>query len=340
MTITTLEKSPKHRQILIKLIEKSFDYNDSNNFDIDFFPLMSASNSKNCYIMLDLNDNLIGHIGLLPRIISNNNIQIPVTFIGGIVVDPQFQHKGYFRELLNHVIKIHEKKSSLYILWSHLHELYEKFDFYPAIGMLEHTPDDKLANNLTKTLFKNLDQSNKEQIKNLYNQLHNELSTVLRDDEDWKNIEKITSTDLFFKTSSKNEIEFYYFKNKGQDLSEVVHEFGYKDLIAKEELFKILQSETSWLPENSKKHFPKAQLCSSALVRIGDNELFQNFVHQWTENQITILNLSLQEIEFEFQNNLYDMTINEFLPLILGPNPALEFIDFGKPLFISGLDSI
>lgn len=340
-TISTLKESPEYRQAVIKLIENAFDYDPNFHFDIDFYPLTSEDNAANCFILLDDKQRVIGHIGTLPKKLANNGRSLPVILIGGIAIDPDHRGKGLLNELLPYVINKYNDSTALFILWGQLVEMYEKYNFHPAIGLLEQSPSYENNETLEETTLQKLSTKDKEQIQKIYNDItSNQFTTILRDAKDWMAIEKIISSKLYLGRNEKNEIEFYFFKGKGQDLQNVIHEFGYRDANSREKLFSILNNEMTWVPEGLIEDFPLAQLCSSALIRIGSTTLFRQFIEEWSHGEITVFNLDENEIEFEFHNNLYDFQLKEFFTMIFGPNPAHELQNFFRPVFISGLDSI
>ena len=134
----------------------------------------------------------------------------PIALLGGISVHKDFRGKGLFKRLMDHVICTYENKVSLFILWSDLKELYNKFNFYEA-GLVFQTGDMNLSENKSievffeKTKLSNLNQSEIQELRIIYESYSEEnLTYIERGDKHWEILKNITSCDL------------YLFKRKGK----------------------------------------------------------------------------------------------------------------------------
>lgn len=327
MNYTNLLKNPEYYIDTIKMIEKSFDYSSKNKFDIDFYPLMQKNNHKNNYILIQ-DDKIAAHIGVLKRAITINGKEYFIVMYGGIAVDEHFRGKGLFKQLFNKVLSEH-KEYALHLLWSDQLEMYQKFQFYPAIGQVEynHSLDDALGfdpaqlNDLTDKEF--------EQIKKIYND-QNDIR-INRSAQQWDDLKKITSTRLYIKKEG-DKISNYFFTGKGEDLDGVIIEIGdFKDI----EMIK--NYGVVWAP----KGFIDLEYENlyAALVKIGDPQIFTDLIKQYTQDSVQVTHIEENEVSFKFENKEFHMKTQDFLTGVLGPG-QFEELQACPPLYISGLDSI
>ena len=213
--LTTLSDNPEYYEETIKLIEEEFHYDQENHFEKDFAPLMDPLNFENCFLYIDRDSNkVVAHLAVSLRTLIKGEAEMPVALIGGIVTHKHYRNKSLFKNLMNHVILNYKNKVGLFILWSDLENLYEKFHFYRTGGLIEtghkslNSSDRPIG--FEKTKFSLLSEKDFEAIKNLYisfNQSY--FFTVKRDDRDWSTIKDMTTVDLFIKRNSSGMIDKY-----------------------------------------------------------------------------------------------------------------------------------
>lgn len=376
--VTTLDKFPHLINETIYLIEKSFHYESPHKFSIDFAPLIDKKNYSNLFIITDnKQQSVLAHTGVLLKnlINSNNHISTTVALIGGIAVSANFRGKGLLKILLHDIFEKHTTNVAFFLLWSDLIDLYKKFNFHLTIGQMEYciinsqNPSNLIINNkhkyfITKTLYKDISLQEKDQVKNLFqNSIEKKFTTFTRKEDDWKQIEKINSSDLYLvkynqDINTKQSIIAYYFINKGQDLKNIVHELAVTPSKEhKQNIFSIIFQENYlskiWLPEDDKgnsyylKNINNQNQISinskyMGLVRIGDLKIFSELIHKWSNKEITINSIDNQKsyINFTYNKIKHTESCENFLNCIFGPNPLLEWKKYYKPFYISGLDSI
>jgi hypothetical protein len=314
----------------VKLIENSFNYSKDNKFDVDFYPLMEPSNHQNNFLLLQDN-NLIGHIGVLIKSFIIDEIEFKVPMFGGIAIDPSYRGKGYFKEFFNHTLDKF-KGFAFNLLWSNKLELYEKFEFHPCIKQFEYNTKVLIDNpTFIKYKLKDLDNNQIKQLSYIYNQ-SKELR-YKRSIQDWNNLKKITSSDIFIKENN-NIISNYFFQNKGEDLNEVIYEYGHLS-----DIQEILGHGVLWSPFQYHEYIEYSSCLYASLLKICDINSFKEFVHLYTQKHIKIQNINDKKITFFFEKNQFELSIANFLEGIFGPNQFTE-LDFVMPILISGLDSI
>ena len=319
----------------IKLIEKSFQYKKPNSFEIDFAPLIDKSNHKNCFIMLDENENVLAHIGAKEQIFTLNGVDFPITMLGGIAVDEARRGEGHFQTLLQDVLAEKRSDTTLFLLWSDLEKLYNKFGFYLCGTQYEYASK-REESHYIKTKYSELSPLERKEIQTLYKESFAKIYLTLnRKEEDWKLIEKISSADLFIKKHN-GRISHYYFMNKGQDLPEIIYEYGTKDEMT-EFLSEIGAFGKVWM---GKPLLDTENVQYQFFMTPGDLKLFTEFVLKLTDNKISIRNINVmkQEVFFDFNEELMALDQDEFLRGLFGPG---TFEELELPIiFLSGLDSI
>ena len=172
-TLTTLSENPEYFEEVITLIEKEFHYNSNQTYAKDFALLMDPLNFDNCYLYVDQESNkVVSHLAVCPRIMVKNNSTINIALIGGIATDASFRGRDLFKNLMNHALNIHSQHCGLFILWSEITGLYEKFSFHLAGGLIETGHAVFSANDrpmgFTKTSFKDLSAKDFDCIQKIF----------------------------------------------------------------------------------------------------------------------------------------------------------------------------
>lgn len=328
MKFSNLKESPQFLAKTIKLIEESFEYEKQNSFEVDFYPLINEKNLSHCHILLE-EETVIAHIGAQIRTINLENQKYPITMYGGISVDKDHQAQGHFTKLFQHVLRQYSS-SCLHLLWSEKLELYQKFNFHPAIELNQYPyhksdelPSDEFK--VEQSYLIDLDSKTLEQVKKLY--LNSTELRLNREKNDWENLIHITSAQLYL-IYKNDELHNFFIKNKGQDLTDIIHEYGFID----NEQKKIMCSYgTLWSSLDLKS---EAKLFA-ALVSIGDKEKFKAFIHEYIDFRITQID---KDVSFIYKDENFLLSTKEFLQGVFGPGRFAEIS--APPLFISGLDSI
>lgn len=332
MAITTLKAAPHLVNATIALIEKSFHYQKPNCFAVDFAPLMNEKNHHNCFVIIDENENVLAHVGVSERTI----LGIPIAMLGGIAVDEKHRGEGHFQELFQDVLAEKRSEVALFMLWSDQEKLYSKHGFY-LCGLQVAIEKDGTNKTFTKTKLSSLSADQLKQIQILYkNSFSNLYTTVERTESNWQEIALVTSSDLFIKEKSGKIIE-YFLMNKGQDLTDIIYEYGTEGDI-KVFLKDISSYGTVWLGSNL---LDSGEEQYQFFIAPADTKLFSKFISLYTKEQILIrdINSMKQEVYFYFNDELLSLVTEEFLHGVIGPETFEELGEL-KPVFISGLDSI
>ncbi|MFL5784377.1 MAG: GNAT family N-acetyltransferase [Bacteriovoracaceae bacterium] len=333
---TTLKESPSLFEETLRLIEKSFHYKKPFSFQEDFAPLMDPSNHHNCFVYTDENNKVIAHIGMKDKILRVNNHDHMICLLGGIAVDEVRRGEGLFRSLMEDVLSEKRSDCAFFLLWSDQEKLYQKFGFTLCGSQYEYSKSEG-ESHFEKTKFHSLVPKDKESLRELFTK--NFATTYLtpqRSNDDWAMIEKTVSADLYIKRD-KGIISSYFFMNKGQDLTGIIYEYGYRQEIEKF-VSEVQKVGTVWtatpVSDNNTQQF-------QFMLAPADRRLFAGFMNDYTKGQFAVrdINLIKGEVYFDFNDETLSLEIPEFLRGVLGPGTFEELGD-NAPLFLSGLDSI
>lgn len=337
--LTTLDKNSEYYDDVIKLIETEFHYENTHQYEKDFAPLLTPNNFENCLIIIDKKNNeLAAHLGFVKKIFIFNKHTVSAVFIGGIATKKKYQGKGLFKSLINSCIE-KNKDISLFLLWSSIDGLYEKYGFTRAGAILETGKNvittDNIPIGFQKTSFDKLSNHEFAEIKSLYrNEIENKLFSIKRSELDWDIIQQMTSVDLYIKKNSHNQISAYFCYGKGNDLKQIIHEFVAENF---QQEVKEIDSFKLWLTENHLSNYPNQQLQYNAFIKIGNIAQLNKFL---TPYKLEIISYEHPEVTLKFNGQNHNLNYADFLNGLFGPSPLEEFKAFKLYPYISGLDSV
>lgn len=344
--LTTLSQNPEYFEEVIRLIEGEFHYNDQYSYEKDFAPLVNPLNFENCYFYIDRDSNMVvAHLAICIRTLVKADAEIKVALIGGIVTDKKYRGKSLFKDLMNHAIQTYQEEVGLFILWSDLEGIYEKFHFYRTGGLIESGKRNLTANErpngYEKTKFSMLSDKEFTSIVHLYCS-HNEkfFFTIKREDKDWSIIRDMNSIDLYVKKNSSGEIERYFCINKGRDLSNIIHEISCGNKGDCSRVLKELEGFKVWLPETEIENISSKEIFYTAFMRLGNMGVLNEFLQKITKTELMITRMDSDFVDFLFQEKNYNVTPKDFLQYLFGPNPLEEFAPYALSLYVAGADSI
>lgn len=340
---TTLSHNPEYFEEVVSLIEKEFHYGQQHSFIKDFALLMDPSNFENCWLYVDQSCNqVIAHIAFCPRKMIKDEKILDIAFIGGIATHKDYRKQGLFNSLLGKILEENKNEFALFILWSDIKGLYEKYNFYHGGGLIE-TGSTVIAlndrpNGFTKTKFNELDTENFEAIKNLYANFNQKyFFTTKRSEKDWSIIKEMDSIDLFVRRDAEENIIQYFCINKGRDLTGVIHECSTTPELYLQ-LVNDLKRYRLWLPESDAHLIKNAQLFYSSYMKIGAIDKLEIFLKELDPN---IQSLTKNDkIELTHNNQTYLLEELDFIQAIFGPTIADEFKHLKLSPYIPGTDSV
>lgn len=337
--VISLQERPQLVEATLQLIEASFNYSSEFKFQTDFAPLMDPSNHHNCYILINQQEQVMAHLGVKTRKMMIGHNAHTICLLGGIAVAPAERGQGHLQKLMQEVLSDHKEEAALFILWSDLEKLYRKFGFHQCGGQYEISGLSQ-QQNFQRTKLYLLELQDQATIKQLYEQSFSKLyTTCWRDETDWQNLLQVTSADLFIERSG-TDIVAYFFMNKGQDLSNIIYEYGFtagSDIAAK--LKEISSYGKVWMAHA---FIPTETAFYQFMLTPASTRLFTSLVSDLTGGRIKILEVNQikQEVFFYFNDELLSLSIEDFLTGVWGPGPFEELDQDLKTMFISGLDSI
>lgn len=344
--LTTLSQNPEYFEEVIRLIEEEFHYSEDHSYEKDFAPLVDPLNFENCYLYIDRESNTVAaHLAICIRTLVKADAEIKVALIGGIVTNKKHRGKNLFKNLMDHAIETHQDQVALFILWSDLEGLYEKFYFYRSGGLIESGKRNFSASErpvgYEKTKFSMLSDKEFKTIVHLYHSFNEKyFFTIKREDKDWSIIRDMNSIDLYVKRNTSQEIERYFCINKGRDLSNIIHEISCRNRADYPQLLKELENFKVWLPETEIENIFNKEIFYTAFMKLGSMNLLNKFLKKISHEGLKITKMDAELVVFRFQEKDYDVTSKDFLQYLFGPKPLEEFSPYGLSLYIAGTDSI
>jgi predicted acetyltransferase len=344
--LTTLSQNPEYFEEVISLIEEEFHYSDAHSYEKDFAPLVDPLNFENCYFYIDRDSNTVAaHLAVCIRTLVKNDAEVKVALIGGIVTNKKYRGKNLFKNLMNHAIQTYSKEVALFILWSDLEGLYEKFSFYRTGGLIEsgkkNFSSSERPMGYEKTTFSVLSEREFKSVILLYHSFNEKyFFTVKREDKDWSIIREMNSVDLYIKKNAQNEIEKYFCINKGRDLSNIIYEISCRNMEEYQSLIRNLEVFKMWLPETEIDKLSNKEMFYTAFIKLGGVNLLNKFLNKISSNELKITKMEDDFVEFCFKKQTYNVTSRDFLQYLFGPKPIEEFQGYKLSLYVSGLDSI
>lgn len=344
-TLTTLSENPEYFEEVISLIEKEFHYKSNQSFARDFALLMDPLNFENCFLYVDPQTNkVVSHLAICPRMMIKNNHTMNVAFIGGIATAVEYRGRDLFKSLMNHALSLHSKDCGLFILWSEITGLYEKFSFHLSGGLIEtghavFTVNDRPMG-FNKTSFKELNAKDFDSIQKIYREFNQKyFFTVVREEKEWSIIKEMDSLDLYTKRNADGVIEQYFCVNKGRDLTNIIHEVGcLPDQYL--QLMKSLQKFRTWLPESELSLSSNSDIFFTAFMRLGNFQVLKEFLRAVSENELELYEMTGDLISFRFGTLEHQSSHKDFMQYLFGPRPLKEFEKMLLSPYITGTDSI
>jgi len=189
--------------------------------------LFTKRNLENACFLL-FKDEIIGAIFCTYREINIKQCSFQAACLGGIFINEVHRGRGLFSPFLNKALA-HLKKDNtdIFLLWSENESIYKKFKFRPVgTTYYEHqvSSSQKDISNFKRKSISEINNKELFQLKKIY-ETDKVISNFKRSQEDWDDIKKISSIDIFIHYDSQKKIESYFLKNKGMDLNGIIHEF-------------------------------------------------------------------------------------------------------------------
>lgn len=343
--LTTLSDNPEYFEDVLRLIEEEFHYSEGHHFEKDFAPLMDPMNFENCYLYIDKNTNTVAaHLAVCERELIKKEAQIKAALIGGIATHKNFKRMHLFSGLMEQALTRHAD-AGLFILWSDLENMYEKFHFHRTGGLIEtgkrNFSASERPSGYEKSKFSMLTDAEFASIIKMYEEFNqSRFFTIKREEKDWSIIREMNSVDVYVRKNIQGEINRYFCVNKGRDLTNIIHEIGATNEKEYSALLKDLETFKLWLPETEGERFKSSDIFYTAFFRLGSVDKFNHFLDHATNGSLKILGHNPEMVAFEFKSESFNVSHKDFLQYLFGPKPLVEFAPFGLSLYVAGIDSI
>jgi predicted acetyltransferase len=225
----------------IQFLNEQLEYTqEEGSYGIDFAPFFEKDALKNSVLIFENNKIIASGAIYYREVLTLANQKIKVALIGAIATDKQKRGQGFATKVLESLIKkAEENQVTAIILWSENFDFYKKFGFHPFSSQMIYDATEYVLkqNHLNQKFIIENDWSLND-VTRLYE--NHRLKTV-RTLNDWNKILKIKSVLKLQAKNSQNEVIAYLGVNRGKDMKNVVHEWGYKnDAEGREALWSLL----------------------------------------------------------------------------------------------------
>jgi hypothetical protein len=319
MNVLTLNDRPEKLEECLSLITTAFNYPDKYSYKEDFALLTQTKNHSNCYF-IEEEGQVVATLFTLPRKLLYKDTAIPVLFLGGISVRDENRGGGLFRSLLETVTLLNSH-NALFLLWSDLSSLYEKFSFHEfgLVQQIEEASND--LDILTPGAI-----SLRPQLKKSYEEISQNCLIPERTDEDWDSL--LSSSSISF-LQDKNGSS--YFVGKGYDLQGICHEHY---LFATDDS-PLVPKYWNYAPSEDAR-----DLRYMGFLRLGNLEVLSELLDYTSGGRLKILERTEGLIKVSFDQEDFELSDRDFIQGLWGPGKITEWIGLVPQIRIMGFDSV
>ncbi len=218
-------RSPAENElpIVLDFLNKKLRADSAWSIDSEYPTALTRSNIHNMRIITD-DTQIISHAVVKPLIIKSPHLIYKMAAIGSVVTDPNYRNQGHSRTLLNDCLELAQKQQcDAAILWTNLHEFYQKMNFELAGTEVSLMIENSLPDSDSDLRFSNDPKIAAEAIFRLYS---NHTVTTVRSIEETRKYMSIPQTKVYTAWEKNGSLAAYAIEGKGADLGGYIHEWG------------------------------------------------------------------------------------------------------------------
>jgi predicted N-acetyltransferase YhbS len=206
----------------VAFLDEAFGYQHPHTYAVDFAPSFQPHNLKNGRLLFVGDELASTGISCLKTAVTPTG-SLKIAVIGAIATAPAWRKKGYSKRILEWLIGEAEASGADgCLLWSDNPEFYARFGFKPVGKQLLY-PLKNLDVPVPAEDLKLEPVWTSEEVLPLYEQHR---SRVMREHQDWKDLERITSCLHFQARDREGTVQAYAGVGRGKDMVNVIHEWG------------------------------------------------------------------------------------------------------------------
>jgi hypothetical protein len=179
---------------------------------------------------------MVAHANIWPRsfLLQDSSNLINVALVGNVATDPAHQKKGYSSALMQFLTEMATQQNlAALLLWSDLHQFYQKLGFTSWSKELRHTFSRAKLSDLQKNRSITIQQRTTTDLSHsdyraFLDFRKNTAITLQRSIDEFVTLTTIPHTYLF-SIHRNNECVGYFVIGKGADMQGVIHEWGVTD---------------------------------------------------------------------------------------------------------------
>jgi N-acetylglutamate synthase-like GNAT family acetyltransferase len=351
---------------LVKFLDENLRPQNKWSIASEYPTALNQENIHNLRIIAE-GDKVLSHAALKTHIVKTPGAIFKAGAIGSVITHDKYRNQGLSTLVLNDCMELARKQDCDFaILWTNLHEFYNKIGFALA-GYEISLAIDSDFNVQKDPQYKILKTPNVDPIA-LHKLMSQQTVSTFRNPDEVRKYLNIPNSNVYTLWEPNGALGAYCVEGKGADLGGYVHEWG-GGVTKIFQLLKFIQEEqkrviTLIAPQHStnlinqcvEKGAKKTQGFIGMIKLINEESFFKK-IHKHARMDLGITNLVLEKSGDEYKIGTHEQYLAskdpvDIIPLIFGPRKfsditgfqaaSAEILDkiFPMPFWLGGWDSI
>ncbi len=365
-TLIAHAPSQEEYKDLVKFLDQNLRPQNKWSITSEYPTALNQENIHNLRIITEGNQ-VLSHAALKPHIIKTPVAIFKAGAIGSVVTHDKYRNQGLSRTVLNDCIDLARKQDCDFaILWTNLHEFYQKIGFALA-GYEINLAIDSNFEVTRDTQYKILKTPNVDPMA-LHKLMSQHTVSTFRNPDEVRKYLNIPNSNVYTLWEANGALGAYCVEGKGADLGGYIHEWG-GGVSKMMQLLKFIQEdqkrEIKIIAPNHSQNLIEQCVEKGAIrtegflgmIKLINEDAFFKKIHRHARMDLGITNLVLEKQGDEYWFGTTSQYLNtkdpiDIIPLMFGPTkisdvkgfePAtvqvLEKI-FPMPFWLGGWDSI
>jgi N-acetylglutamate synthase-like GNAT family acetyltransferase len=365
-TLSARAPTQEEYKDLVKFLDENLRPQNKWSIASEYPTALNQENIHNLRIISE-GSQVLSHAALKTHIIKTPNAILKAGAIGSVVTHDKYRNQGLSRMVLQDCIDLAKKQDCDFaILWTNLHEFYQKIGFALAGYEISLAVDENFQVQ-RDSQYKILKSPNVDPTA-IYKLMSQHTVTTFRNPEEIRKYLNIPNSNVYTLWEPNGTLGAYCVEGKGADLGGYVHEWG-GGVSKILQLLKYIQEDqkrtitiiapnhaTNLIEQCESKGASKTQ-GFIGMIKLINEEAFFKKIHKHARADLGITNLVLEKTGEDYRIGTTEQYLTskdpiDIIPLIFGPrkfssldgfNPeqakTLDKI-FPMPFWLGGWDSV
>lgn len=365
-SLTAHAPSPEEYKDLVKFLDQVLRPQNGWSITSEYPTALNQENIHNLRIITEGNQ-VLSHAALKPHIIKTPIAIFKAGAIGSVVTHDKYRNQGLSRTVLNDCLELAKKQDCDFaILWTNLHDFYQKIGFALAGYEISLTVD--AAFDVQKdSQYKILKGSNVDPIA-LHKLMSQHTVSTFRNPDEVRKYLNIPNSSVYTLWEPNGTLGAFCVEGKGADLGGYIHEWG-GGVSKILQLLKHIQEDqkrsiTIITPAHAKnlieQCIEKGAVKNEGflgMIKLINEDAFFKKIHRHARIDLGITDLVLEKHEDEYRIGTTAQYLSskdpvDIIPLMFGPRKFSEIKGFDPstaetlekifplPFWLGGWDSI